>query len=225
MNIKANARLKLLPFAWNTDLPSPTQSSLAIASRKSLLVAAGPDCVIVDTTDAVRSAISSPDSSSYSAPTKIPKQATQVAFTNDESQLLIAAADGSGLSVYDSATLLAGSEPQPSAIISLNGATLRTLAPNPTTPNHVAAITSDGNLLLVDLVSKTLSAPRGDVCYAKNVSFVTWSNKGKQMVAGKSDGTAVQIGPDGLEKAQLPRPANLEGDQHGMFFMSSRFPV
>lgn len=135
-------------------------------------------------------------------------------FTSDESQLLIAAADGSGLNVYDSATLLIGSEPQPSATISLNGATLRTLAPNPITPNHVAAITTDGNLLLADLAGKTLCSGRGDVNYAKNVSCVTWSNKGKQMVAGKLDGTAVQIAPDGSEKAQLPKPTDLEGEQH-----------
>ena len=49
----------------------------------------------------------------------------------------------------------------------------------------------------------------------EGVSCVSWSPRGKQLVAGLANGTCYQMTPEGQGKAELPRPPDLQGEHHG----------
>lgn len=147
---------------------------------------------------------------------RVPQKVTHLTFSSDGSSLVAALSDAGGLVAYDVAGLAQGNT-QPAVMLPLNGATLRSLVPNPN-PSFTelfAAITVRGELLVINMKEqKVVDGPHGLV-HEVEVSSVSWSNLGKQLVAGRGNGTGVQQTPDGQVKAQLPRPPDLEGDQHG----------
>ena len=205
-----------LTAAWPA-LPSPTSSLLSIASRKGLVAAAGPDQLVVASTESVRKALGSPkegdsDVRPFEPQLRVPMptRVAQVAFTADEAYLVLSAESGGGLAVYDVQALLQGST---AALfeLSTNGEPLRSLAPNPT-PDKAelcAVVTTNGNLHVADLRDRRLSN-----VLKSQVSCVSWSSKGKQLCAGLADGTIHQMTPEGEAKADIPKPPGL-GDCHG----------
>ncbi|PGH04645.1 hypothetical protein AJ80_08479 [Polytolypa hystricis UAMH7299] len=220
-SIAGDAKIRLLPSPWPQDaLPPPTASLLSVASSKGLLVAAGPEGLVIASTDSVRKAYSAEASGeSEIRPFQpqlqipLPQKASHVAFSADENVLVVAAADGSGLIAYDVAGLLQGNT-QPALTLGMNGASLRALVPNPTIAELFAAVTTNGELLMANLKSNQLvQGPSGPVLKT-GVSCVSWSTKGKQLVAGLADGSASQMTPEGEQKAQIPKPADLEDNQH-----------
>ncbi|TPX16688.1 uncharacterized protein E0L32_003629 [Thyridium curvatum] len=213
LSLAGDAKVQLTS-KW-TDLPAPTASLISIASRKGLVAAAGPDAVHVATTESVRKAFESPkegDSEVRQLQPQVklplPMRLSQVAFSADEQYLILSAETGGGLAVYNVDSLSGGST-QPAFELSTNGETLRALAPNPMpkTSDLCAIVTNNGNLLMVHLGERKESALKSQV------SCVTWSNKGTQIVAGMADGTVVQMKPDGQEQGQIPKPPQL-GDYH-----------
>jgi nucleoporin NUP159 len=141
---------------------------------------------------------------------------SQVVFSSDEAYLVISAEQRGGLAVYDVGALMQGST-NPAFELSTEGAVLRGLVPNPTAEKaeYFAVITVDGKLLMANLKERRfLSGPNGSVLKS-GVSCVSWSTRGKQLAAGLGDGTVSQMTPEGEEKAVIPKPPNLEGDQHG----------
>lgn len=141
---------------------------------------------------------------------------SQVAFTSDETYLIICAEDGGGLSVYDVQQLKNG-KTDPGFQLSTHGTTIRALVPNPAPETgHVAAIVlSNGQLLLANLKDRQFVNGSNGPVLREGVSCVSWSVKGKQLVAGLGNGTVVQMDPAGDIKAEIPRPPQLDGDQHG----------
>ncbi|KAF9888209.1 hypothetical protein FE257_009204 [Aspergillus nanangensis] len=225
--VSGDANVRLLPTPWPEDaLPAPTCSLLAVAPTKGVLVGAGPDSLIITSSDAVRKAIVAPTGEEklttkpFEPQARIPLLArpTHVAFVSGESALVVATENGPQLSVYETASLTTANA-QPALSIQTNNATFRVLAPNPapseeTHSSLVALVTNNGELLIADLkAGNLLSGPNGQILKT-GVSSVCWSNKGKQIVAGLADGTGFQMTPDGAQKGIIPRPSDLEGDCH-----------
>ncbi|KAE8354672.1 hypothetical protein BDV28DRAFT_130458 [Aspergillus coremiiformis] len=225
--VSSDSNVRLLPTPWPEDaLPAPSSSLLAVAPTKGVVVGAGPDSLAVASSDAIRKAISAPTEDKAKtkpfepqATIPLPARPTHVAFTSGEDALVLATENGPQLLVYETTSLSTGNV-QPALSIPTNGATFRSLAPNPAPSSDeghsalVALITTDGELLVANLKAGNLvSGPNGNVLKS-GVSSVSWSNRGKQLIAGLADGTGYQMTPDGTQKDLIPRPSDLEGNCH-----------
>lgn len=196
---------------------------MSIASNKGLLAAAGPDAVIIASTESVRKAFSAADSAvnnikPFSPQLTIPigMRISQVAFSADENFLVLSAENGGGLAIYDVPLIMQGNT-QTAFELSTNGVALRALIPNPTPEKAelFAAVTTNGDLMMANLKTRQfLSGTNGQVM-KNGVSCLSWSTRGKQLVAGLGNGTGFQMTPEGEGKAEIPRPPGLDGDQHG----------
>ncbi|KAK4193379.1 putative nucleoporin [Podospora australis] len=219
LSISGEAKVQLTP-KWSPP-PAPTASLISIASRKGLVAAAGPEAVYIATTESVRKAFEGEKNGDSEvrpfnpqATVPLPFRISQLSFTADEQYLILSAESGGGLAVYETQALTSGST-QSAFEISTNGETLRALAPNPMPElgNLCAIVTNNGNLLMANLAERKLvSGANGPVLRAQ-VSCVSWSTKGKQLVAGMADGSIYQMTPEGVEKAHIPKPPSL-GDYH-----------
>lgn len=199
-----------LTSPW-TSPPIQTASLLSIASRRGLVAAAGPEEIIIATTDAVRKFLGSeregdPEIRAFTPELRIPAptRISHIAFTADEEHLILSAESGGGLAVYSVQSLLQGS-PDTAFELPTNGESLRLLAPNPTSEKAelCAVVTSGGNLFMANLKERKLSSPM-----KSRVSCLSWSAKGKQLCAGMGDGTISQMTPEGEGKAEIPPPPN-----------------
>ncbi|KAL8869072.1 MAG: hypothetical protein Q9174_004546, partial [Haloplaca sp. 1 TL-2023] len=210
-------KIRLLPSPWPANaLPPTTSSLLSVASRNGLLAAGGPEQVVIASTQAVREAYRTTSGADGNVKSFTPQltlelgiRPSQVAFSADESYLVVSAESGGGLAVYDVRKLSQGST-QSTFEVATNDAALRTLLPNPSpeTAGLLAAVTTHGELLMVDLATRQVESLQ------RNVSCVSWSARGKQLVAGLGDGSCSQLTPEGTLKATIPRPPDLEGDQY-----------
>ncbi|KMU72763.1 hypothetical protein CISG_03197 [Coccidioides immitis RMSCC 3703] len=229
LSLNGDSKVQLLPSPWPTDaLPPPTSSLLSVAPTKSLVAAAGPEGIIIASTDSARKAFFAdavgesnvrPFQPELQIP--LPGRVSHVAFSADETVLVVAAQTGDGLAVFDVSELMQGKS-QPAATIRLNGETVRALLPNPVTSELFAVITINGELLIANVKKGQLDAgPNGPVLKT-GVSSASWSTRGKQLVAGLADGTAYQMTPQGEGKAEIPKPPDLEGTQHASSFESCR---
>ena len=223
--LAGDAKVRLLPSPWPSDaLPPPTASLLSIASKKGLLAAAGPNSMVIASTESVRQAFSASSDPGISIKPFTPQltlsigmRVSQVAFSADEKYLVISAEAGGGLAVYDVQVLMQGST-IPTFELSTNGTSLRALVPNPTSEKAelFAVVTTKGELMIGNLTTRQfLNGARGQTM-KDGVSCVSWSTRGKQLVAGLGNGTCYQMTPEGEGKAELPRPPDLQGDEHGM---------
>jgi nucleoporin NUP159 len=202
---------------------------MSIASQRGLVAASGPDAVVVATTESVRKAFEGPNSGDgnlkpFQPQLKLPMpmRVSQLAFSADESYLVLSAETGGGLAVYDVQALLQGST-QSAFELSTNGQALRALTPNPTPEKGelLALVTTDGNLMMADLKKRNfVTGPNGQVLKTR-VSCVSWSPRGKQLVVGLGDGTAYQMTPEGDGKAEIPRPPDVDRGDHGKHSQST----
>lgn len=221
--IAGEAKLQLLPTPWPKDnLPPPTANLMSIASRQGIVAAAGPDSIIIATTESIRKAYEGPRVGDGQIRPFQPQmilpigmRVSQVVFTADEKYLVLSAEIGGGLAVYEVQSLLKGS--QTSAFeLSTNSESLRALAPNPTPEKGelLALVTIDGNLMIANLETKNFVSGANGPVLKDGVSCLSWSAKGKQLVAGLADGSAYQMTPEGLAKAEIPRPPNVNPGYH-----------
>ncbi|KAL4934847.1 hypothetical protein BDV06DRAFT_208168 [Aspergillus oleicola] len=225
--VAGDSNVQFLSTPWPADaLPSPTSTLLAVAAAKGIAVGASPDTLSVATTESIRTAISA-DGGKDKVKTKpfqpqatisLPGRPTHIAFASGDSALVLATENGSQLSVFETGSLLQPNV-QPAISIPTNGATFRTIAPNPAQAEDshsslVALVTTNGELLIADLkAGNLLAGPNGNI-WKTDVSSVCWSNKGKQLVAGLVDGTGYQMTPEGVQKGLIPRPPDLENGCH-----------
>ncbi|KAK5452178.1 hypothetical protein LTS15_007242 [Exophiala xenobiotica] len=219
--VNGEAKVRLLPTSWPSDaLPPPFSSLLSIASAKGLLAAAGPDALYLTTTGKVRDAFQSPPESgtirSFTPEIKIPQpRLSHVAFSSDESVLVVSSERDGGLAAFQVDSVTKG-ELGPAVQVSTNGQGLRALVPNPV-PEHAelfALITANGDLMLLDLKAGSMVSGSNGPVLKDGASCLSWSNRGKQLVAGMADGTAVQMKPDGTVVAQIPKSTSIASDVH-----------
>lgn len=219
-SVAADSCVRLFADSWPTEQPPPTSFSLlSVAQRNGLIAAAGPQGFVLCTASSIRDALNAEADSiikPYKPQLEVPvrQQISHIAFTADESILLVVTQTEDGIAVYKTADLLANS---PGAIYSvpLPNHRFRHFAVNPAKDfnNLAAAVTWTGELLVIDFSrgdGEKISGVLLDNCTA-----VAWSRKGKQLVAGRMDGTMVQMTPQGEVKAHIPRPNDLEMNRHG----------
>jgi nucleoporin NUP159 len=214
-------KLQLLPTPWSSEkFPITTASLLSVASGRGLLAAAGPDALVIATTESVRGAASSTSKDktkkSFTPQATIPiPRVSQVVFSSDESCLVISAEEGGGLAVYDTNGLLNGNK-ESAFKIATNGVAVRQILANPSKENshQFGLVLANGQLLLADLKQRQLvNGASGSPVFKENVSCACWSRLGKQIVAGLADGTAAQIDLQGNTKAVIPKPPQLSADR------------
>lgn len=196
---------------------------LSVASRKGLLAAAGPDSVVIAGTESVRQAFSAagktdgnikPFTSQLNL--SIGTRVSQVTFSADEEFLVISAENGGGLAVYEVSSLMQG-QTTSAFELATNGASLRSLVPNPTPEKaeFLALITNNGELMMANLKTKSLLNGAQGLTLKNGVSCVSWSNKGKALVAGLGNGTCYQMKLEGEAMAEIPKPPDAESEYHG----------
>ncbi|KAF2466810.1 uncharacterized protein BDR25DRAFT_345395 [Lindgomyces ingoldianus] len=208
-------KLQLLPDPWPTDgLPPSTASLLSVASRRGLLAAASPRALVLASTEAVRKAFNgaAPEDNIITdfkpdVVVALP-QLRHVAFSSNEDFLVVTAESGGGLAVYGVDDLLR-SKAQPGVQISTEQITVRSLAanPNPDLEQAFVVVLDSGQLLLADV-----GEGQSKILQAEGVSCAGWSAKGKQIVAGLNDGTALQYTLVGKVVATIPRPPGVEAN-------------
>ncbi|KAF4609416.1 hypothetical protein G7Y89_g15862 [Cudoniella acicularis] len=221
--LSGEAKVQLLPTPWPSDQLPPTNASLmSVASKRGLVAAAGPDAVIVASTKSVRDAFEGKETGDnnlkpFQPQLKLPMpmRISQVAFSADESFLVLSAETGGGLAVYDVQALIGGSK-QSAFELSTKGQSLRALIPNPTPEKGelFAVVTSDGQLMMANLKERNfVQGPSGEVLKT-GVSCISWSTKGKQLVAGLGDGSVHQMKPDGTATGEIPKPPNVNSGEY-----------
>jgi nucleoporin NUP159 len=196
---------------------------LSLASSKGLLAAAGPSELIIARTKSVRGAYAggSLDKSGTRPFTpeltiSLPTRISQVAFTTDEKYLVVSAESNGGLAVYDVQSILQGGT-TPAFEIGTLDVSLSALIPNPSLEraSFLALVTINGDLLIINLENRQFVTSSNGPVLKSGVSCVCWSRLGKQLVAGLRDGSAYQLTPEGVGKAEIPKPPLIEGDYHG----------
>ncbi|EFQ35257.1 hypothetical protein CGRA01v4_05767 [Colletotrichum graminicola] len=209
-SIASDAKLRLTS-AWSPP-PADTASLISIAVRRGLVAAAGPDGITIASTESVRKGFETEkegdsDVRAFEPQGKLPMpmRVSQLAFSADENYLILSAESGGGLAVYEVNSLLQGGT-KAAFELATNGETLRTLIPNPTIEKAelCAIVTNNGNLHIANLKERQLSNS-----LRAQVSCISWSTKGKQLVAGLADGTILQMTPEGEGKGEIPRPPNV----------------
>lgn len=222
--IAGEAKVQLLPAQWPKDsLPPPTASLLSVASRRGLAAAAGPESVVVARTESIRKAFMGEKTGDGQVRAFTPEmtlplgmRVSQVAFTADENYLVLSAEQGGGLAVYEVDGILQG-KTDAAFQMATGGSALRALVPNPAPDmgEILALATMDGKLMVANLKERSFAKVNNGEALTENVSCISWSARGKQLVAGLGDGTASQFTPQGVLKAQIPRPPSLDGSHHG----------
>ena len=201
-------------------LPPSTSSLLSVASGKGLVAAGGPESVVIASTESLRNAFTAGGDIKTFSPQltlNLRTRISQVAFSADESILAISAENGGGLAVYDVQALMQGNT-ESTFELGTNGTSVRALVPNPSpeAAELFAVVTVKGELLMANMKTRQFVSGASGQIMKEGVSCVSWSNKGKQVVAGLGNGGASQMTPEGIGKAEIPRPTDLEGDQHGI---------
>ncbi|XXG98750.1 F1F0 ATP synthase subunit e, mitochondrial [Hypoxylon texense] len=223
LSLAGDAKLRLTS-QWSPP-PAENASLISIASGQGLVAAAGPDGVVLASTESVRKAFEGPkdgdsETRSFQPQLKLPLpiRIRQLAFTTDEAYLILSAEQGGGLAVYQVQALQQGST-QTAFEIPTNGESLRALVPNPNPDfsDLCAVVTSEGKLLMANMKERNFVSGSNGQILKSQVSCVAWSNKGKQLVAGLGDGTIQQMTPEGTVKAEIPRPPDVEPN----YFVSS----
>ncbi|KAL8763507.1 MAG: hypothetical protein Q9184_000719 [Pyrenodesmia sp. 2 TL-2023] len=178
--------------------------------------------VVIAGTEAVRKAFSADNGSDGKVKSFTPQltlelgmRISQVAFTADEKYLVLSAEQGGGLAVYEVQSLLQGNT-QSAFEISTDNTSLRMLLPNPTSEKAelLAVVTVKGELMVANLTTRHFINGPQSVTLKDGVSCVSWSTRGKQLIAGLSDGSCYQLTPEGEWKNTIPRPPDLKVDQH-----------
>ncbi|KAI2464356.1 hypothetical protein F4781DRAFT_74475 [Annulohypoxylon bovei var. microspora] len=223
LSLSGDAKLRLTS-PWS-PLPAENASLISIAPRHGLVAAAGPDAVILASTEAVRKAFDNPKNGdseirSFEPQLRLPLpiRICQLAFTADEAYLILSAEHGGGLAAYEVQSLQQGSA-QTAFEIPTNGESLRALAPNPRPEKGelCAVVTNEGKLLMANMKERDFVSGTNGQILKDQVSCVAWSNRGKQLIAGLGDGTIQQMTPEGTVKAEIPRPPGL----NSTYFVSS----
>jgi nucleoporin NUP159 len=200
---------------WPTDrIPPASATLLSIASKPGLLAAAGPEGLIITSTDKVRKAFEQKAGewdviSDFTPDLTIPtgdSPLRHVAFSADGDFLVVSAEANGGLAVFAVEDLKQGKQ-APGEQIKTDDVAVRVLQPNPMADmeQYMAVVLDNGKLCIADVtngVNKTLKED--------GVSCVTWSSRGKAVAAGMQDGTTAIYMSNGDLKGVIPCPPEVD---------------
>jgi nucleoporin NUP159 len=213
----------LFPSPWPADRsPLTTSSLLSVSSIKGLLAAAGPDTLVVASTDTLRKTFASPTDDgnvkNLTPELSIPiPRLSHVAFTSDGACLIIAAEQGGGLAIHSVENLLKNIT-TPVIELPTEGVAIQALVPNPAEDlaHLVAVVMTNGHLMIANLQERAFARGVNNVPSLKDgVRSVAWSLRGKQLVVGLQDGAAMQLEPTGAPKAVIRRPPGVDSNLEG----------
>lgn len=197
---------------------------MSIASSRGLLAAAGPDSLILTSTESIRNAYKGAKSKEEVVPLEpqlqipIPRLSC-LTFTVDGSHLVIAAEQGGGFAAFNT-DRLSGGDTKSAFEVPTEGVAIKALVPNPAVElaHIVGVVLENGHLFLANLQEKMFAASEsGRPTMYEGVTCMAWSPRGKAMIAGLQNGSAVQLSQTGKVMAVIPRPPELEAGKIGMF--------
>jgi nucleoporin NUP159 len=207
-------KLQILKPWPNDRMPPPGATLLSIASEPGLLAAAGPDSLIVASTEKVRKAFTEKAGefdvvTGFTPDVTIPLGASplrHVAFSTGGEFLVISAEEKGALAVFDASKLMQGSQ-APERQIQTDGVAVRTLLANPVDSmgHYMAVVLDTGKLSVVDIAED-----KQNVLKKEGVCCATWSSRGKAVAAGLEDGTTQIFLTDGTLKGTIPRPPEVD---------------
>ncbi|KAF2429647.1 hypothetical protein EJ08DRAFT_679808 [Tothia fuscella] len=225
-SLAGQTKIKLVPEPWpKNNLPSSTSSLLSINSRRGLIAAAGPNALVVASTKQVREAFEDrgvkavkfvkPFNASQTKTIEVPRL-SHVAFTSDGAFLIICGESTGGLAVYNTNSFQGSNDtPQPALMMSTEDVPVRQLVPNPEIASMVAVVLGSGHLMIAELdTGKFKTGGNGSTVLKEGVSSVSWSVKGKQLIAGLGDGNTFQLDVTGAPKALIRQPPEVPADHH-----------
>ncbi|KAF2707374.1 hypothetical protein K504DRAFT_504544 [Pleomassaria siparia CBS 279.74] len=201
-------KLQLLPAYPADDLPPACASLLGVASKRGLIAAAGPNCLVVTSTHTTRQAFEGETDpggvvTKYSPDITINvPQLRHLAFSSGEDFLVTSAEAEGGLVIYDMEGLCQEKH-DPMRRISTGNLAVKALIPNPDPKieHYFAAVLDSGKLVLSDVDQGSALNIRSE-----KTTCAAWSTEGTALVAGLNDGTAVLYMPDGNQIGSIPRP-------------------
>lgn len=123
---------------------------------------------------------------------------------------MVTAESGGGLAAYSTDDAL--NKKDPAVQIATDGIAVRALVPNPNPQlaHYFAAVLENGRLIITDITNSQVQS-----LIEENVTCVAWSNKGKALIAGLKDGSAVQYMTTGKLMATVPPPPGMSAGYAG----------
>jgi len=221
-------KVKLLPRPWPVDaLPPASANLLSVASKPGLLAAAGPNILVIASTDAVRNAFQNKTTADEIENADDPRlderdidvvadftpdvtistpSLRHVAFSANGDFLAVAAEERPLLHIYDVAAVVGAGKKDASIDIETDS-TVRALLPNPVpeTEQYFATVTDAGKLMTFDVASGSRMTLR-----ESGVTCAAWSARGKALVSGSIDGSCDIHMANGDLKGTIPRAPDVD---------------
>ncbi|CAN9132421.1 unnamed protein product [Alternaria alternata] len=221
-------KVKILPQPWPTDnLPPASANLLSVASKPGLLAAAGPNALVITSTDTLRKAfqnktiadaIEQPDDprlenrdidvvADYTPDINIStSNLRHVAFSADGDFLVTSDEAEGGVVIYGVADVVSRGKRDADNKLATD-TTIRALLPNPSPDfeQYFAIVLDSGKLEICDVGS---GAKR--TILEHDVNCAAWSARGKAVVSGSTDGTCAIHMANGELKGVIPRPPDVD---------------
>ncbi|KAG9380372.1 Nucleoporin-FG domain containing protein [Pyrenophora tritici-repentis] len=221
-------KVKILPRPWPVDaLPPASANLLSVASKPGLLAAAGPNILVIASTDAVRNAFQNKTTADEIENADDPRlderdidvvadftpdvtistpNLRHVVFSANGDFLAVAAEERPTLHIYDVAAVVGAGKKDASIDIDTDS-TVRALLPNPVpeTEQYFATVTDAGKLMTFDVASGNRMTLR-----ESGVTCAAWSARGKALVSGSTDGSCDIHMANGDLKGTIPRAPDVD---------------
>ncbi|XP_066294841.1 nuclear pore complex protein Nup214-like [Branchiostoma lanceolatum] len=117
--------------------------------------------------------------------------------------------EGLALLLYDTRAFLSNDPKQPfckTRLATNKGVIVSDVKWNPANPNVLACLRSDGTLVILEVTDSNSMKMMASFDNTKGTTAICWSPKGKQLVAGRQDGSFAQFTALLQEKKAVPKP-------------------